>query len=88
MPGLASISLLQEQVTKYIERQITILGEETKLLIIEWVTVQTMSISNVNDGQVEKLESLLNVLQNYLGQIREQALEVIDEVFAILFVKI
>lgn len=42
--------MLQEQVTKYVERQITILGAETKPLIIEWVNIQTSSIVNVNDG--------------------------------------
>ena len=50
MPGLATIPMLQEQVTKYVERQITILGAETKPLIIEWVNIQTSSIVNVNDG--------------------------------------
>ena len=88
MPGLASIPMLQEQVTKYVERQITILGVETKPLIVEWVNIQTQSITNVNDGQIEKLESLISVVSNYLGQIREEALEVIEELFSIIFLKI
>jgi hypothetical protein len=42
----------------------------------------------VNEGQVEKLESLITVLSNYLGQIREEALEVLEELFGIVFEKI
>lgn len=36
------------------------------------------SVQNVNDGQVERLEGALSILNNYLGQLRERALEVIE----------
>lgn len=36
------------------------------------------SVHNVNDGQVERLEGALSILNNYLGQLREKSLEVIE----------
>jgi len=50
MPGINALVALQEQITKYIERNITILGECTKPLIIEHISKMLMQIQNVNDG--------------------------------------
>ena len=40
MPGIQNHFLLQEQVIKFVERQITLLGQETKPLIIEITLMQ------------------------------------------------
>ena len=36
------------------------------------------SVQNVNDVQVERLEGALSIINNYLGQLREKAVEVIE----------
>ena len=50
--------------------------------------MQLGMITNVNDGQVEKLESIMLLLNNYVGQIKEQSLELIDYLFSPIFDKI
>ena len=45
-------------------------------------------IVNVNDGQVEKIDPLLTLLNNYVGYLKENSLEVIDTIFQPLFQKI
>jgi hypothetical protein len=67
LPVISNHFALQEQLTKYIERQITLLGEDTKPLIIEITLMQLNQVHNVADGQVEKLEGLLLLLNNYVG---------------------
>lgn len=46
-------------LTKYIDRQITIMGEDAKPLIIQACEMHLNSVLNVNDGQVERLEGAL-----------------------------
>ena len=50
MPGIQQLPCLQEKITKYIERNITILGECTKPLIINLVLMQLSQVNNVSDG--------------------------------------
>lgn len=88
MPGVSNQFALEGQLTKFIERQITLLGEDTKPLIVEITLMQLNQVQNVGDGQVEKLEGVLLLLNNFVGQIKEQSLEVIEQVYADLFQKI
>lgn len=88
MPGINALSALQEQITKYIERNITILGECTKPLIVDHIGKMLAQIQNVNDGSVEKMDSLLQLLNNYIGQIKSNSVELIEQLLGPLFSKI
>jgi len=88
MPGVQNLQGLQEQVTKYIERNITILGDCTKPLVIDLVHMQLNSVGNVHDGQVEKLDPLMLLLNNYVGQMRERSVDLVEQLYAPLFSKV
>jgi len=50
--------------------------------------MQLAQVSNVHDGQVEKLEPLLVLLNNYVGQMREQSVDLIEQLFTPIFAKV
>ena len=80
MQGLQQAHPLQEQITKYVERNVTILGESTNPLIIQVVHLQLQQVQNVNEGQVEKLEGIILLLNNYVGQIKDKSLDLIENI--------
>jgi hypothetical protein len=86
--GIEHMTSLQEQMIKYIDRQIQILGSKTSNLVVSVVVMQLQMIQSVEDGQVEKIEPLLSLLNNYVGYLKENSLEAIDLVFPSLFDKI
>jgi hypothetical protein len=50
--------------------------------------MQLSQVTNVNDGQIEKLEPLLLLLNNYVGQMRENSVDLIELLFTPLFQKV
>ena len=50
--------------------------------------MQLRLINNVNEGQVEKMEPIILMLNNYVGLLQLESLEVIDHLFLPIFEKI
>ena len=91
IPGVANIAKLQEQIIKLIETNVTILGAVLKPLIIEAALMQIQQIHLENDTtgeQISKLEPALQMLDSFIGKIREDiisVIEVMDGMFGHIF---
>lgn len=58
------------------------------MLVLEVSRVQISSIKDVHNDQIAKLDPILNLLINYIGQIKEQSIDVAEALFKPLFEKI
>lgn len=77
---MAKADNLQLQITKYVERNVTMLGAESSQLIEQVTSLQLSQIPSVQDGCLEKMEGVLKLLINYIGQLKEAALPLIHQI--------
>ena len=87
MPGTPGIPGLQDEIVKYIDRMITIMGLNAKPLVCQMVPYFLQQVQDINGDQVEKMNGILNMLSNYLGQVKEHSLDIIDGAFSDIWVK-
>lgn len=78
---------LQEQIIRFIERNITILGECTKPLVVEHIG-NFFAQNSGSDGYLEKFQQIMLLLNNYMAQIQERSVDLVEQLFEVLMPKV